>query len=81
MHGVRVAPARVRARCVCGGGGACGAGVADCGGGIGRVVAGLLAPMFDAVDLVEPNERFLDTARRTLDPTKLRNTFTTTIQV
>ena len=56
-------------------------GLADCGGGIGRVVSGVLAPLFDAVDLVEPNERFLDTARRSVDPAKLRATIAVKIQV
>jgi hypothetical protein len=38
----------------------------DLGGGIGRVVSGVLAPLFDRVDLAEPNSRFLETAKSTV---------------
>ncbi len=54
---------------------------ADLGGGIGRVVGGVLAPLFDKVDLVEPNKRFLDTARREIDAEKLDQTIQGSIQV
>jgi protein N-terminal methyltransferase len=39
---------------------------ADVGAGIGRVVEGLLAPMFGRVDLVEPNPAFVEEARQRL---------------
>lgn len=43
--------------------------VLDCGAGIGRVSSGLLLPEFRTVDLVEPNQRLLDVARREItDP-------------
>ncbi|KAL8278482.1 hypothetical protein RQP46_009172 [Phenoliferia psychrophenolica] len=35
----------------------------DCGAGIGRVTSTVLLPLFDRVDLVEPVQKFLDTAR------------------
>ena len=38
----------------------------DCGAGIGRVAAGVLLPRFAAVELLEPDGRFLDVARREL---------------
>jgi protein N-terminal methyltransferase len=36
----------------------------DCGAGIGRVSAGFLLQLFDQVDLVEPNQAFLDEAKK-----------------
>ncbi|CAJ1388798.1 unnamed protein product [Effrenium voratum] len=38
--------------------------VLDCGAGIGRVTKGLLLEEFDSVDLVEPNERLLEQAKK-----------------
>lgn len=35
----------------------------DCGSGIGRITKRLLLPMFDSVDMVEQNQKFLDAAR------------------
>lgn len=35
----------------------------DCGAGIGRITKHLLLPLFDAVDMVEQNQAFLDQAR------------------
>lgn len=35
----------------------------DCGSGIGRITKRLLLPMFDIVDMVELNQKFLDSAR------------------
>ena len=34
----------------------------DCGAGIGRVTKRLLLPLFDTVDMVEVNQKFLDSA-------------------
>lgn len=34
----------------------------DCGAGIGRVTKNLLLPLFDTVDLLEVNQKFLDEA-------------------
>ena len=36
----------------------------DCGAGIGRITKRLLLPMFQNVDMVELNQKFLDSARR-----------------
>ncbi|XP_053609303.1 N-terminal Xaa-Pro-Lys N-methyltransferase 1-like [Plodia interpunctella] len=35
----------------------------DCGAGIGRISKNLLIPIFDKVDLVEQDEKFIDTAK------------------
>ncbi|XP_045204798.1 N-terminal Xaa-Pro-Lys N-methyltransferase 1-like [Mercenaria mercenaria] len=35
----------------------------DCGAGIGRITKRLLLPMFDTVDMVELNQKFLDSAK------------------
>ena len=40
----------------------------DCGAGIGRVSEQLLLHLFAEVDLVEPSQHLLDTARRRLSP-------------
>lgn len=39
----------------------------DCGAGIGRIAHRLLMPVFDKVDLVEQDEKFIYTAKQTLD--------------
>ncbi|CAK9008980.1 unnamed protein product [Durusdinium trenchii] len=38
--------------------------VLDCGAGIGRVTKGLLLDLFERVDLVEPNDRLLEEAKK-----------------
>ncbi|XP_038209639.1 N-terminal Xaa-Pro-Lys N-methyltransferase 1-A-like [Zerene cesonia] len=38
----------------------------DCGAGIGRVSKNLLIPYFDKVDLVEQDEKFINTAKQTI---------------
>lgn len=38
----------------------------DCGAGIGRVSKYLLTPIFEKVDLVEPDKKFLDAAKEFL---------------
>lgn len=35
----------------------------DCGAGIGRVTKRLLLPLFASVDMVEPNEAFLEKSK------------------
>ncbi|CAE8585379.1 unnamed protein product [Polarella glacialis] len=44
--------------------------VLDCGAGIGRVTSGLLLSEFQVVDLVEPNQRLLDQARKEITDQK-----------
>ncbi|CAG4956096.1 unnamed protein product [Colias eurytheme] len=44
----------------------------DCGAGIGRVSKNLLIPYFDKVDLVEQDEKFINTAKQSIgDDSKL----------
>ena len=42
--------------------------VLDCGAGVGRTAQQLLAPLFDKVDLVEQDERFLRAAKKRVPP-------------
>ena len=52
----------------------------DCGAGIGRVSAGVLLPRFASVDLLEPSAAFLETARSTLPPSRVRAMHTMALQ-
>jgi len=45
----------------------------DCGAGIGRVTRHLLLELFDKVDLVEPNSRFVEKAKDQLGPLRPLN--------
>jgi protein N-terminal methyltransferase len=38
--------------------------VADCGSGIGRISFGLLHSFFQKIDLIEPCQQFIDTAKQ-----------------
>eukprot|EP00397_Hematodinium_sp_SG-2012_P045360 GEMP01050924.1.p1 GENE.GEMP01050924.1~~GEMP01050924.1.p1 ORF type:complete len:241 (+),score=32.77 GEMP01050924.1:50-772(+) len=49
----------------------------DCGAGIGRVSRGVLIPTFKFVDLMEPNLKMLEEAKRTMT---LRETYSTPLQ-
>merc|ERR1719341_713560 len=49
----------------------------DTGAGIGRVSLGVLQPLFKHVDLMEPNTKMLEEARRSC---RLRDTFSTPLQ-
>jgi len=42
--------------------------VLDCGAGIGRVTKGLLVDQFEVVDLVEPNARLMEEAKKQVGP-------------
>ncbi|XP_061716037.1 N-terminal Xaa-Pro-Lys N-methyltransferase 1-like [Cydia pomonella] len=44
----------------------------DCGAGIGRIAQNLLIPLFDEVDLVEQEERFLSAAEKRIGETNKR---------
>ncbi|CAE8621156.1 unnamed protein product [Polarella glacialis] len=54
--------------------------VLDCGAGVGRVTRGLLSKFFKEVDLVEPNKRLLDTARRELKGLGVARFFCSSLQ-
>ncbi|KAJ5073001.1 hypothetical protein M0811_09215 [Anaeramoeba ignava] len=45
----------------------------DCGSGIGRVTKNVFLPSFDAVDLVDSENSFLEVAKQNLDPKKVLN--------
>lgn len=50
----------------------------DCGAGIGRVTRNLLLPLFDTVDLLEFNKKFLDEAPDYIGEKSFFSTSTTT---
>jgi protein N-terminal methyltransferase len=53
----------------------------DCGAGIGRVCKDLLCPIFtDAVDLVEQEGKYVETAKKYIESTKMRNYYTEGLQ-
>jgi len=52
----------------------------DCGAGIGRVSKDFLLSLFQHVDLVEPNPKFLQTARETLPPGRPLNFYCAPLQ-
>jgi len=54
--------------------------VLDCGAGIGRVTRGLLLQCFQRVDLVEPNGRLLEMARREVNDSRAERYITSTLQ-
>lgn len=52
----------------------------DCGAGIGRVTTGLLLNHFKQVDLVEPNERLLETARQDITDKRVKQFINSSLQ-
>ena len=43
----------------------------DCGAGIGRISREVLMPVFDKIDLVDPVEDFLNTAKKQINSDKI----------
>lgn len=54
--------------------------VLDCGAGIGRVTSGLLLHHFQQADLVEPNKRLLDQARKDLTDGRVKDFINSSLQ-
>ena len=54
----------------------------DCGAEIGRITKRLLLPMFESVDMVELNQKFLDSAPRFIkeDSSRIENFFCSGLQ-
>mmetsp|Transcript_1893 Transcript_1893/g.3770 ORF Transcript_1893/g.3770 Transcript_1893/m.3770 type:complete len:256 (-) Transcript_1893:41-808(-) len=52
----------------------------DCGAGIGRVTRGLLLDIFEQVELLEPNERLLETARHEVSSPRVLRYLSTSLQ-
>lgn len=55
-------------------------GAVDCGAGIGRVSKGLLCPLFKHVDLIEPDPKYVDTAKTYIQHPSMRHYFVTGLQ-